>query len=218
MPPPSLRRADLLLARLLGRLGRQVARQPGLALALPLLLSALLATGLRTFFYISDESVLFVPTHARAHTDRAVIERLFPDNYTEYVPGATTGLPRHVMLHLVPRPGSSALGPDLWREAAALAGAVRQIRVRAAGRELGWTDLCAQFEGKCVDNSFLELAEEPGLLGQLGWPVHLQRRADRGDRWFPLPAHLGGAKAEAGRWPWPSLLPPSCPGWWGPKA
>jgi hypothetical protein len=199
--PSCVRRADLLLARCLGRLGTAVATAPVTFLLVPLLVSALLASGFQRFSCLADTQQLFVPVQARGLRDLAAVQALFPDTYTSYVCGATAGLPNAVDLNLVARDGGSALANDLWREAAQLAGAVRQVRAEAGGRRLGWQDICAKFEGRCVDDSFLELAQgwQEARLANLSYPVHLEEQASGPPRWHPLAAHIGGAKVEGRR-------------------
>ena len=53
---------------------------------------------------------------------------------------------------------------------------------------MGWTDLCAKFEGKCISNSFLDIADYEGGLIDLRYPVHFKNEGG----FVPLAAHLGG--------------------------
>ena len=105
-----------------------------------------------------------------------------------YVTGESLLLPPTVDLLLTPHQGS-ALRPALWREAALLVRMVEQVRVSSEGRELGWPDLCASYEGRCVDNSFLDLVEVEDLA-KLSFPLHGH---------VPLVAHLGGVQVEEDR-------------------
>ena len=194
--PPFLRRADLLLSSQLGQLGTAVARSPLAFLLVPLLITALLATGFQQFFFLANTEYLFVPTYARSLEDRAAIEQIFPDSLDNYLKGGTVRLPVAVDLNLVPRELGPALREEVWREAAALVSLVEQVRVEAGGREAGWQELCARFAGRCVDNSFLELVDSEAGLSNLSFPLH---REGREERWFPLVAHLGGVTLQGGK-------------------
>ena len=76
---------------------------------------------------------------------------------------------------LLPRPGYTALSRPLWAEAEALRRSVKEISGRNSftssqtdpplvysdGIKYSWMDLCLKFNGECVDNNFLSLAQSP---------------------------------------------------------
>ena len=124
--PAWVARADLVLASLLGMLGARVAASPATFLLVPLLVTALLATGLRHFVFLADTMQLYVPTSSRGLDAMALLERLFPENDTRFMLGAATRVPVEVTINLLPVRGS-ALAGQVWAEAARLVAAVEQV-------------------------------------------------------------------------------------------
>ena len=195
MKLPDLTRLDLCLSSHLGGLGAAVARAPLAFFLVPLLISGLLASGFQRFNFLTDAVSLYIPLSCRAHDDRDAIQSLFPDNDTSFVRGASSGIPSYIDVNLVPKSGESVLQPELWREAKHLVQAVEQVKVNVQGLEMGWTDLCAKFEGKCISNSFLDLLDTEGGLTDLRYPVHFKE----GGGFVPLAAHLGGVTLSQGK-------------------
>ena len=190
-----LARPDLCLSNRFGELGAAVARAPLAFFLVPLLISGLLASGFQRFHFLSDSVSLYIPMSCRANDDRAAIQNLFPDNDTSFVRGASSGPISYVDLNLVPKSGGSVLKEDLWREAKLLVQAVEQVKVEVHGLEMGWNDLCAKFEGKCVSNSFLDLLDTEGGLTGLRYPVQVNEEGGL----VPLAAHLGGVTLVQGK-------------------
>ena len=190
-----LTRLDLCLSNHLGGLGAAVARSPLAFFLVPLLISGLLASGFQRFHFLTDSVSLYIPMRCRAIDDRAAIQSVFPDNDTSFVRGAASGMPSFLDLNLVPKSGESVLNADIWREAKLLVRAVEQVKVKLHGLEVGWLELCAKFEGKCISNSFLDLVDDDGGLTSLQYPVHFKE----GGGFVPLAAHLGGVTLSQGK-------------------
>jgi hypothetical protein len=73
--PFCMRRVDLLLGWCLGRLRTAVATAPITFLGVPVLVSALLASGFQQFSCLADTQQLFVPVQARGLRDLALALR-----------------------------------------------------------------------------------------------------------------------------------------------
>ena len=58
----------------------------GYFIIVPLLLTALAATGMQRIVYESDPEYLFTPLDGRGKDDRGVQEKHFPQNFTDYDP------------------------------------------------------------------------------------------------------------------------------------
>ena len=192
-----LARLDLCLSNQLGHLGAAVARSPLAFFLVPLLISGLLATGFQRFHFLTDFGSLYIPMTCRAYDDRDIIQGLFSDNDTSFVRGASSGPISYVDFNVVPKiSGESVLKADLWREVKHLVQAVELVKVEVHGQEMGWTDLCAKFEGKCISNTFLDLLDtEEGELTELHYPVHSKKDGEL----VPLVAHLGGVTLVQGK-------------------
>ena len=58
----------------------------GYFIIVPLLLTALAATGMQRIVYESDPEYLFTPLNGRGKDDRSVQEKHFPQNFTDFDP------------------------------------------------------------------------------------------------------------------------------------
>merc|ERR1712001_247771 len=77
---------DDWLKKTFDRLGRAIGEQPGYFLIVPVLLSALCASGFRRVKFMADPEYLFSPTDGEAKHERAMLEHHFPNNFTAFDP------------------------------------------------------------------------------------------------------------------------------------
>jgi hypothetical protein len=75
---------DAALKRFFYRLGHVVGDHPGYFLVVPLLLTALCASGFQRLDYEFDPEYLFSPATGPAKAERAVLEQHFPANYSAF--------------------------------------------------------------------------------------------------------------------------------------
>jgi len=163
----------------------------------PFLLTMLMGSGLQQFNYMSDVFYLFVPVHAKSIQDHSRLQELFPENMTSHTRGSELRFHQLVDLIIVPLEGKSALSREVWEEVALVAEAASNISVYSEGRVVTWTDLCVKFDGKCVDNTFLDLLSSTNIssdvMDNLTYPVMMDTVTDE---LYPLMAHLGGVELE----------------------
>jgi hypothetical protein len=65
-------------------LGTNIGQRPGYFIIVPILLTALLATGVQQMNYNYDPEYLFSPTTGVAKDERAMLESFFPTNYSDF--------------------------------------------------------------------------------------------------------------------------------------
>lgn len=87
----SLRVVDDTLKRLFFRLGVCIGNNPGYFIIVPLLLTALCASGFQRMDYEWDPEYLLSPTTGRAKTERGIVEKHFPMDYNHFQVGALSG-------------------------------------------------------------------------------------------------------------------------------
>jgi len=194
------RRFDLYLASKFSALGSCVGRSPGVFILVPILITMLMGSGVQQFVYLSDIFYLFVPVDARSIQDHSKINSYFPENLTRHIRGSELRFHQVVDIILVPQEGKSALSKEVWTEATLIAQAASNISVYLEGRTYSWYDLCAKFDGECVDNLFLHLLEstnvDSDMMNNLTYPVMKDPAKD--EVYYPLVAHLGGVEKENG--------------------
>ena len=120
--------------------------------------------------------------------------------YCSHVRGSELRFHQLVDLIIVPLEGKSALDREVWEEAALVAEAASNISVYCEGRTVTWADLCVKFDGRCVDNTFLDLLSSTNIgsdtMANLSYPVMKDPEIE--DVLYPLMAHLGGVVEEDG--------------------
>ena len=73
---------DTLLKWFFEKLGRQIGSTPGYFIIVPLLLTALAATGFQRITHEADPEYLFSPIDGESKAERRALEALFPMNYS----------------------------------------------------------------------------------------------------------------------------------------
>jgi len=140
------------------RLGFKIGEQPGYFLIVPLLLSALCASGFQRITYEADPEYLFSPQEGPAKIERAILEKHFPTNYSEYDPSRAAKAGRFGRLLVTAWDGGSILRSDVWREILFLDEVVRNITIEWEGEILDYEILCAlAIDGNCWYNEVLEI-------------------------------------------------------------
>ena len=135
---------------------------------------------------------------------------------SRHVRGSELGRQEMMEVILLPRPGYTGLSRPLWTEAETLTRSLEEISgrnlcvnppsltsdsplVSSDGIKYGWLDLCLKFNGDCVDNTFLSLAQSARLseseeLEGLSYPI--SRDPVRDFIFHPLLTHLGGVETQ----------------------
>ena len=187
---------DRLLKRSFFAFGKNVGEHPGYYLIIPLLLTALCATGFQQMHLVADPEFLFSPEAGEAKTERAVLEQYFPTNYTQFDPTRASRGGRFGRLIVTAADGGSLLRMAVWREISYLDALVQNVSVLWDDQPdpLTYAQLCATtLAGGCSTNEVLELgAYIPEIEARelnLTYPIWLSTDTFRA---YPLPMYLGG--------------------------
>ena len=78
---------DEMLRKLFRKLGRTIGLNPGYFIIIPILVSALCASGFQRIVFEADPEYLFSPVDGQGKHERAILENHFPMNYTAFDPG-----------------------------------------------------------------------------------------------------------------------------------
>jgi len=186
---------DRCLKKLFYRIGHCIGDNPGYFVIIPVLLTALCATGFQTVKFEADPEYLFSPVQGEAKHERRVLEQHFPTNYSQFDPSRCSKPGRFGRLLVTAADGGSLLRSDVWREISALDALVHNISIdweEAAG--LRYADMCAvALHGYCWSNEVLELGAYIGQIEarqlNLTYPIWLSPDTFKA---YTFPMFLGG--------------------------
>lgn len=152
------RLVDKFLKKAFYKLGKTIGEQPGYFLIVPILLTALCASGFQRVKFMADPEYLFSPLNGEAKDERAVLEHHFPTNYSMFDPSRATQAGRFGRLLVTAEDGGSILRTKIWREIHFLDEVVRNISITWEDQVYEYNQLCAlNLNGYCWDNEVLEL-------------------------------------------------------------
>ena len=100
-----------------GWLGYQVGKRPGYFIIVPLLLTALCASGFQRIYYEADPEYLFSPIDGDAKFERQALERHFPMNYSAFDPGRVSRAGRFGRLLILARDNGTLLRDSIFKQA-----------------------------------------------------------------------------------------------------
>ena len=160
----SLKRFNIFLTSTFYKLGKTIARHTGYFIIVPLLLTALCATGFQRIVHEDDPEYLFAPSNGAARSERAVIEANFKLNYTYgFDPARMTRNGRFARLIIVAKDNGTLLREEVWDEIMFIDSKLHQINFTYDGETLKYEDICAIWNEDCFENQALDLG---GLLPQ----------------------------------------------------
>lgn len=187
---------DKYLKKIFYKLGKSVGENPGYFLIIPLLLTALCASGFQRVKIVADPEYLFSPIDGEAKTERAILDFHFPTNYSEFDPSRASKPGRFGRLLVTAADGGSVLRSKVWREINFLDEVVRNVSIVWDEAEYTYRNICAvALNGYCWSNEILELGAfmediETGNLN-LTYPIWLSPDTFKA---FTFPMFFGGFK------------------------
>jgi len=107
---------DALLKRLFYNLGYQIGKRPMYFVIVPILLTALCATGFQQLDYEYDPEYLFSPSEGAAKKERLRLEEHFPTNYTAFKSSRMTRVGKFGRLVVEAADGGDMLRTELWNQ------------------------------------------------------------------------------------------------------
>lgn len=107
---------DKTLRKFFHWLGFNIGHTPGYFVIVPILLTALLATGFQQMDYNYDPEYLFSPTGGDAKYERQIVEDLFPTNFTDFKASRITRPGKFGRVIVASKDGGSMLRSHLWNQ------------------------------------------------------------------------------------------------------
>lgn len=146
------------LSIIYGKFGEQIGRHPILFIAIPLILTGLVSTGLLKLVIIKDLEFLITPLNGRSITERKAVESIFPPDADEIDILRLSRFPRYGWIILEARDGGSMLRESIMDELALLDQRIRNITLTKNGRNLNYSAICQKsYDGECFFNPVLNL-------------------------------------------------------------
>ena len=115
------------------RLGRQIGTTPLYFIIVPLLLTALAATGFQQITHEADPEYLFSPLDGDGKTERDIMESLFPMNYSDFDPGRVSRGGRFGRLLITAKDNSTILQKRVFDEIILLNSLVENVTIEWKG-------------------------------------------------------------------------------------
>ena len=151
---------DKFLKQLFYRFGKFIGEQPGYFLIVPLLITALCASGFQRIQHVADPEYLFSPVQGEAKSERNILESHFPTNFSSFDPTRSSRPGRFARLLITAADGETLLRTEVWREILFLNSLVQNISISWDGASYTYQQLCALSEtGECWDNEILQLGK-----------------------------------------------------------
>ena len=149
---------DEFLKRLFYRFGKFIGDHPGYFLIVPLLVTALCASGFQRIKHVADPEFLFSPVTGEAKSERDILEHHFPTNFSQFDPSRSSRPGRFARLLITAADGESLLRSEVWREIVFLDKLVREMTIEWEDGTYDYEKLCARnLQGQCWINEILEL-------------------------------------------------------------
>lgn len=144
-----------------GWLGYQVGTRPAYFIIVPILLTALCASGFQRITYEADPEYLFSPIDGEAKFEREQLEKHFPMNYSAFDPGRISRHPRFGRLLIKAKDNGSLLRTEQFQQLLYVDYIVQNLTVLSEnGYGYNYNDLCALvIQGGCWQNEILGLGK-----------------------------------------------------------
>lgn len=107
---------DDTLKKFFYRVGYMIGDHPVIFVLVPVLLTALAASGFQQMDYEFDPEYLFSPTSGVAKEERAVLEENFPVDYNNFMSSRISRVGKFARLIVTPKDGGNMLRTELWAQ------------------------------------------------------------------------------------------------------
>jgi hypothetical protein len=188
-----LRIVDECLKKWFFQLGVFIGHNPGYFIIVPALLTALFATGFQQMNYNYDPEYLLSPSTGPAKTERITQETYFPVDYENFQATRMSRMGKFGRVIVTSNPIGSILRTDFWNDLIDIEEAVYNVTVEHEGIAYAFGDICAKWNGYCITNDILGLAQlMPGVESgtfNLSTPITFDPVTFQS---YLLPAYLGG--------------------------
>ncbi|XP_040572287.1 patched domain-containing protein 3 isoform X2 [Lepeophtheirus salmonis] len=187
------RSVDKFLKRIFYKLGFLVGTHPGYFVIVPVLLTALCASGFQRVNYNYDPEYLFSPSTGSAKQERSILETYFPTNFSDFKASRISRPGKFGRIIVAAKDGGSMLDSNLWNQLLYLDQLVYNISLEYEHSTYTYTDLCAHWNSYCYDNEILRLSSimgsvETGAIN-LTYPIYFDPNTFET---YALPIFFGG--------------------------
>lgn len=190
---------DHALSRMFTKIGRNIGHHPGYYLVIPIFVSIIFATGFQQMRYEDDPEYLFSPTDGASKHERAVIDNLFPMNYSRnFNLGRITHKGRFGRVIAIAKDESNVLTKSVFDEIVQLDRLIKNMTIKFDDDPYTYEDLCARSEGKCFENDILDFVPRiEDIESHKFWLKYpLWVNTDIYKAYF-FPAYLGGVARDS---------------------
>ena len=190
---------DEFLKRAFFRFGKFIGDHPGYFLIVPLLVTALCASGFQRIQHVADPEFLFSPDSGEAKMERAVLEQHFPTNFSQYDPTRSSRPGRFARLLITSSDGGSLLRTEVWREIAFLDQIVQNVSITWEDVNYSYEQLCARNSNdQCWPNEILEIGAFMNSIetGELNLTVPIWFSPDTFKAYTTFPIVMGGIQVS----------------------
>jgi len=150
---------DDVLKRVFFRLGLFIGHHPGYFIIVPVLLTALFATGFQQLNYNYDPEYLLSPSTGAAKDERKIQETYFPVDYENFQATRMSRIGKFGRLIVTQNPLGSILRTEFWNDLIDIEEAVYNISIEHEGISYQYEDICAKWNGYCKYNEILGIAQ-----------------------------------------------------------
>ncbi|XP_067135805.1 patched domain-containing protein 1-like isoform X2 [Centruroides vittatus] len=138
-------------------LGRLIGRHPLYFVIIPFVFTALSALGLLRLKVVKDTEYLYVPSNGRTLKARSQIEKLFPENATDFDFTRMIRYNEANMIIATCKDGGTMMREYVFDELQMLNEKIFDIKIQWKGRNITYSDICMKSEGECYRNNILSL-------------------------------------------------------------
>jgi len=192
-----LKIVDDTLKKVFFKLGVMIGKNPGYFIIVPLLLTALCASGFQRMDYNYDPEYLLSPSTGEAKQERAIMEKYFPVNYNFFQPQRMSRVGKFGRVIITAADGGTLLRTKLWNQIIELENIIYDITVEYEGLNFQYQDVCAKWDGICKTNEILNLVDvmtevETGQFN-LTYPITFDPNTFQQ---YTLPSYFGGIEVS----------------------
>ncbi|GMT07468.1 hypothetical protein PENTCL1PPCAC_29642, partial [Pristionchus entomophagus] len=183
-------------ANVLSRYCAIVARHPLVFIIIPVILTAMLSTGvLFKFKVVRGVHYLYSPTDARWKTEEGVFNTHWASSDDLFYPGKDVLRRKGIFMILTARDGGSVLRRNHASEFLAVLDWIESVNLTSAdGDSYSYKDICFKFHNKCFDNTHVRIAADHFIRvnanqrANITWPIY---RSEMSEEKIDLSQGLG---------------------------
>ncbi|XP_023241942.1 patched domain-containing protein 3-like [Centruroides sculpturatus] len=147
----------LKMSRIFRHLGEYIAQHPLWFTFVPVVVTIVFSAGFFRLELTTDIDYIFFPINGRSLVAKASIERLFPENSTDFDFSRAASPGKYGVVIATTISGDSMLFNSVFDDLHALDRTVLNMSVTLNGRRYTYANICRKYKGKCMQNHILNL-------------------------------------------------------------